>query len=200
MRPTVYQYLIEVAQEVAPALRENMQAIGPLPFPDRDKEGLSVFLSRAIVGQQLSAKTTRRIWARVTEAARDAESEVPSFFVQENIPAICACGVSKNKARALISVRDSEQLGILNENQLKNTNHELRSEKLKKIWGVGQWTCDMVSLFYCRDLDIWPKTDMAVRNAFRRYVDEETCEDALPFSPYRSYLALYMWRIVDGAL
>ena len=70
-----------------------------------------------------------------------------------------------------------------------------------KIWGVGSWTCDMVSIFYFKKLNIWPVSDLSATKKFRTYIDDQyiISEDkALSlFSPYRSLLAMYMWKILD---
>lgn len=77
-----------------------------------------------------------------------------------------------------------------------------RSEHLQSIWGIGPWTADMASIFYYQDPDVWPEGDMAVQKAFARFTDGvfTAIDVANLFSPHRSYLALYMWRIVDGGL
>ena len=77
-----------------------------------------------------------------------------------------------------------------------------KSKHLQQIWGGGQWTADMALIFFFQEPDVWPEGDISVQKIFQRYVDEgKTALDtnaAQLFSPYRSYLALYMWRIVDG--
>ncbi|MBM4228225.1 MAG: hypothetical protein FJ164_10815 [Gammaproteobacteria bacterium] len=60
----------------------------------------------------------------------------------------------------------------------------------------------MVSMFFFRDPDIWPLGDLAVRKTFERYVGDHKRLDlhsgAALFAPYRSFLALYMWRIANN--
>jgi DNA-3-methyladenine glycosylase II len=78
-------------------------------------------------------------------------------------------------------------------------DHLARSEHLAQIHGIGQWTCDMVSLFYCRDPDVWPEGDLAVQRVFARYIGRrKPARAAAVFAPHRSLLALYMWRLVDA--
>ena len=77
-----------------------------------------------------------------------------------------------------------------------------RSALLLELRGVGQWTVDMASIFYFGDPDIWPAGDLAVARTFRGYLSARQARrmDALVerFAPHRSYLALYMWRIIDA--
>jgi DNA-3-methyladenine glycosylase II len=78
-------------------------------------------------------------------------------------------------------------------------DHKARSAHLCAPWGIGQWTADMVSIFYCRDEDVWPASDTSVQRAFARYIGRrQPARTAERFAPYRSILALHMWRLLDG--
>ena len=114
---------------------------------------------------------------------------------------ISSCGVSANKIRALQSVRAAECSGALCESQLEGLSKEKLISTLLKIHGVGPWTCDMALIFYFRMPDIWPEGDVAVQRTFKRFIGRRNSNAmARKFLPYRSYLALAMWRIVDGNL
>ena len=68
---------------------------------------------------------------------------------------------------------------------------------MSQLWGIGQWTCDIASLFYCREPDMWPEGDVAVQRMFRALIGRRKPDRAAArFAPYRSYLALAMWRLV----
>ena len=57
----------------------------------------------------------------------------------------------------------------------------------------------MLSIFYFRDNDIWPEGDLAVQRVFKRYIGRrKPAKAAALFAPYRSLLALYMWKLVNG--
>lgn len=96
----------------------------------------------------------------------------------------------------------SGQEGLLALQTLDEMDAQTKSTHLQQIWGVGQWTADMALIFFFQEPDVWPKGDISVQKIFRQYVDGgKTAPDsntAELFAPYRSYLALYMWRIVDG--
>jgi DNA-3-methyladenine glycosylase II len=70
-----------------------------------------------------------------------------------------------------------------------------------EIWGVGQWTADMLGIFYFGERDIWPDTDLAVWKTLQRLTSRrrKTTLTAAKFSPQRSLLAKYMWRIADAS-
>ncbi len=90
--------------------------------------------------------------------------------------------------------------GLLDLDTLRNLDHTARSRQLTSIWGVGQWTADMVSIFYFGDKDVWPDSDVTVWKTLERLTDKrrKTVRTAERFAPHRSYLALYMYQIADA--
>lgn len=191
--------MLGVASDVAPALAEEMRDSGAMGFPEREDLGLGNFLARAIIGQQISTFAARSIWGRIEGAAVEAGQTVPSFCIAQNEPALKACGVSRNKIKALLCIREAELQGMLSSEDTRAMSDEARSAHLTLIWGVGQWTCDMAAIFYCRSPDIWPLGDVAVQRTFKRYVGRRSpVRAAARFAPHRSYLALHMWRIVNA--
>jgi DNA-3-methyladenine glycosylase II len=87
----------------------------------------------------------------------------------------------------------------LDQKILSRLDHNQRSEQLTEIWGVGQWTADMMGIFYFGDKDVWPDSDLAVWKTLQRLTNRrrKTLRTAQRFAPHRSYLAIYMWRIAD---
>ena len=201
MDKNIHARFIEISSEFSRALSEDIRAIGPVDFPKRKRTSLSVFLARAIVGQQLSLKAARTIWRRIEDAIKDSKGEMPGFFREENTGLIRKCGLSGNKTRALISIREAHDAGALSYTKIRKMDHAARSNHLSAIRGIGPWTCDMTSLFHFQDPDIWPEGDISVQKTFARYLSRrKPAKAAARFAPHRSYLAMYMWRIVDGGL
>jgi len=94
----------------------------------------------------------------------------------------------------------AESEGRLEVETLRELVHEERSMRLTSIWGVGQWTADMMSIFYFGDQDVWPETDITVWKTLERLTSKRrnTTRTAALFAPHRSYLAMYMYRIADA--
>jgi len=153
------------------------------------------------VGQQLSTKAAQSIWSRVAEAAA-SESRPLDFFTPENTARLRACGLSGAKVEALLGLRFAAAEGQVDARALGRKSHAERAGTLTRLRGIGPWTADMVSMFFFRDPDIWPLGDLAVRKTFERYVGDHKRLDlhsgAALFAPYRSFLALYMWRIANN--
>ena len=58
------------------------------------------------------------------------------------------------------------------------------------VKGVGQWTCDYVSLRGFSEPDIYLQSDLVVRKTVTRYA--LTPEAA---APWQSYLTLQLWHL-----
>jgi DNA-3-methyladenine glycosylase II len=202
MHAEIHQKFLEIAGSISLDLQSAFLEIGPIAFPNRKERGLAFFLARAVVGQQISMGAASSIWKRIEDEVAKNRSRIPDFFQDENRLLLQKCGVSSNKAKSLMSIRHAEAEGLLALQTLDEMDAKTKSTHLQQIWGVGQWTADMALIFFFQEPDIWPKGDISVQKIFRQYVDEG---NAAPdsntvelFAPYRSYLALYMWQIVDG--
>lgn len=199
MSEEIHKKFLDITGYFSPDLQKVLRKIGPIPFPNRRERGLPFFLARAVVGQQLSMAAARTIWKRIEGEAASSGLQIPDFFHEENREALQKCGVSSNKVKALLSIRHAEVEGWLAPQTVDKMDAETKSTHLQQIWGVGQWTADMALIFFFQEPDIWPEGDVSVQKVFRGYANEGQATDASElFAPYRSYLALYMWRIVDG--
>lgn len=189
------------ARRVSRALSAEIDAIGPIAWPRRSTRELPLHLARIIVGQQLSTRAAQSIWTRVAEAA-SSEGRPLDFFTPDNTAALRSCGLSGAKVAALLGLRSATAEGQVDARALGRLAHAERSAALTRLRGIGPWTADMVSMFFFRDPDIWPLGDLAVRKTFERYVSNHKRLDvhsgATLFAPYRSFLALYMWRIANN--
>jgi len=197
---TIHARFLAIAGGVSGELEAAMEAVGPREFPDRSDQPPARFLARTIVGQQLSTSAARSIWARVEAAAEASAAGVPGLFRAERADELRACGLSRNKVLALQGIRDAHEAGRLERERLLALDHAALSRDLLALRGVGQWTCDMMALFYCGCADVWPEQDVTVRKTFGRLIGtrRKPAKWAARFAPYRSWLALYMWAVVDA--
>ena len=178
-------------------LAEAITRVGVLKLQADDSQPLAHHLCRSVTQQQLSVKAARTIWNRVLEATNGVP--LTEFFIEENVGLMHSCGLSKAKVRAICGIAEKSRLGGLDGNELQTLTHEERSDRLTSLWGVGQWTADMISIFYFGDEDVWPDGDLAARKTLEKLTSRrrKTVRTAERFAPYRSYLALYMWEYQD---
>ena len=192
-----HAHLLKIARKTSPTLHQLLKQAGAAPMPPRRTGGLVSVLARAIVGQQVAAKVAATFWLRLQDQAKKSGLPLTAFLCPANQKKIRQCGVSNNKVRFLIGLGEAHQNGFLSARRVTAMDHNARLDYLTQLDGIGPWTCDMIGIFYCRDPDIWPQGDLAVRNTFARITgtdENKARENTETFAPWRSHLALHMWR------
>ncbi|MEM7676784.1 MAG: DNA-3-methyladenine glycosylase 2 family protein [Myxococcota bacterium] len=191
---SIHGRLLDVAIDLSPSLASVIESNGPLRLKRNRSESLSVRLCRAVTGQQLSVVAAQSIWLRVLQAA--GEQELMTFIDNSSAQTLRECGLSMAKAKTLRAIAEAARTGVLDAAEYRALSAEDRAKTLTQIWGVGQWTADMVGIFYFRDPDIWPDGDVTARKILSRLTSprRKTVLTAARFKPFRSYLALHMWR------
>lgn len=195
-----HERFVATARGIAAPFADALERVGPVALPDRGDAPLGRFLARAVVGQQLSTTAARTIRGRLEQAATAAGHDLPAYAAAVDVEALRACGLSRNKARALAHLAAAERAGELDAVHFRGLGHAEISARLGAIWGIGQWTCDMAAIFWCRCPDVWPETDAAVQRTFRALIGprRKPAKAAARFAPERSRLAVYMWRVADA--
>lgn len=189
---------------MAPPLVQCLVASGPLAIPPRRHDLAVTHLARAIVGQQLSTATARTFWFRIERAARIERLSIVAFLERTRVEELRLLGLSDKKIRAIKALLDHFAVRRLEEATLEQLGHEGRLTELTTIWGVGEWTVDMLSIFHFGEVDIWPRKDGSVQSGIRRLMSwRKVSADRLgafgrPFAPWRSYLALHVWHWIDN--
>ncbi|MBE7381197.1 MAG: DNA-3-methyladenine glycosylase 2 family protein [Leptolyngbya sp. SIO1E4] len=184
---------------MSPTLADAIAHAGPIELVTYREAPLSERLCRAIAGQQLSVKAAASIWGRVVASA--AECSLIEHFAAAEPETLRACGLSAAKVKAIRAIAAATLAGELDADVLGRLETGDRTQRLTAIWGVGQWTADMINIFYFGDPDIWPEGDTTARKTLERLTSprRKTIRTAARFAPYRSYLALYMWQQADAA-
>ncbi|MGK7912280.1 MAG: DNA-3-methyladenine glycosylase [Synechococcus sp.] len=194
----IHARFIDIANSISEDLAKAIASIGPIELvPDRSSP-FADRLCRAIAGQQLSIKAARSIWNRVLAGCK---GDLVEHLANATPETLRACGLSAAKARAVREVALASIARLLDADELCELNSSDRSKRLTTIWGVGQWTADMMNIFYFGDPDIWPDGDVTPRKTLTRLTSthRKTTRTAAYFAPHRSYLALYMWQQVNAA-
>ena len=184
------------ARTVSTPLFEAITRVGPVSSRGREPLTIENFLARTIISQQVSAAAARSIWVRLSNAARAERVDAPTL-AHSRAAQVLACGVSRNKVRALQGVYEAGSSGRVSESSLRQQAPCDRVETLLAIRGVGPWTCDMALLFHYHLPDVWPEGDTAVQRTFKKLIGRRSPQrTAKLFIPHRSSLALSMWRYV----
>ena len=74
-------------------------------------------------------------------------------------------------------------------------------ESVCGFWGMSEWTASILAIFHFGHEDVYPNGDGSLRRAEKlvsmmRFDDDYRIRSDLA-APYRSYLALYLWKALD---
>lgn len=171
---------------------------GALPDP-------FVYLVRAIVYQQLAGAAARTIHGRVSAALGGDVS--PASVLAAPDEALLGAGLSRNKLKAIRDLSAHVDAGELDlaSDSLNALTDEQVVEHLTRVWGIGAWSAQMFLMFYLHRPDVWPVLDLGVRNGWARVHGlaeppkaRELEPLGTPHRPWRSAVAWYCWRALEG--
>lgn len=176
-------------------LHRHIRNIGPLKIK-LSKLKFDHHLCKIIVGQQISTKAADAIWTRV---AKILEGKLPKNPTQNLQKRLKGAGLSARKVDYMIGIIYNEEITSSNRRKLKTKSAEDFSNLLLSIKGIGKWTVDMSRIFYLGDSDVMPLTDLGIIYAHKIAFPKEKIEEKFykQFSPYNSYLSLFMWRLLE---
>ena len=188
-------------------LRRLIEERGPID-PETDRRGSRPdpyeALARAIVGQQLSTKAARSIWARVTELFRGTPS--PGDLISIEPEKLRRAGLSWSKVGFLKDLAERVDDGRLDLERLGELSDEDVVAELIEIKGIGRWTAEMFLIFHLGRPDVISTGDLGIRRAVQTAygLDElpgpqDLERIAEPWRPHRTLACLYLWRSLDNA-
>jgi DNA-3-methyladenine glycosylase II len=185
-----------------------LRRIGPIDADPRWRQRFDPVdaLARAILFQQLSGKAAGTIVARV-ETAIAAKRLHCDTLGRCDDATLRACGVSGNKLLALRDLALRESRGeIPGLRQMSSMDNDAIIAALVPVRGIGRWTVEMMLMFRLGRPDVLPIDDLGIRKGAQAVdrLDAMPAPKALAergerWGPYRTYAALYLWRIADSA-
>lgn len=158
----------------------------------------------SVIAQQVSVKAADSITAKVTD---HFDGDVtPDRVVQATDEELRAAGLSGAKTKTIKGLAHAIHTGMLDlDVALTHPDDSTVVAELTKLWGIGRWTAEMFLMFTMHRLDVWPTGDLAMRKGWNIVhgsegdVDPQIIEPlGEPLRPYRSVVAWYCWRAVEG--
>ena len=77
---------------------------------------------------------------------------------------------------------------------------ETYKKTITSLWGFGDWSAEMIAIFYLGKTNIWSEKDLILNKGINQICDQckLTPDELLKIvDPYQSYLALHIWRHKD---
>jgi DNA-3-methyladenine glycosylase II len=188
-------------------MRALIDRVGPLDEEARRRgrpDDAYGALLRAIVGQQLSTRAARSIYARVLELF-GGRVPTPAELLAVEPDVLRAAGLSRAKVAYLRDLAERVESGTLELDRFAELPDDEVSAQLLAVKGLGRWTVDMFLMFHLRRPDVVASGDLGIRRAVElayglpaRPSIAELERIAEPWRPYRTAACLYLWESLDA--
>ena len=184
-----HAFLLEISKKMQhDNFHKFMQTADIISIESRVDKSLSLtfFLVKTIIGQQVSVKAAESIWLKVQNVLNSSLSNISLDLLREQ-------GLSKPKASYVHGVILDKKIQSLDRASLKKLSDEDLSNLFLSIKGVGPWTLGVIRMFYIQDSNVFLKGDLAINKALGNFFNSIKY-DGEDYSPYKTYLCLYLWR------
>ena len=188
-------------------MEEVVRRVGRLGIEERRRgrpDDAYGALVRTIVGQQLSTKAARSIYARLT-ALFGGVAPTPSELICTDEEPLRAAGLSRPKVRYLRDLANHVLSGELDLGGLQELSDEEAAARIVAVKGLGQWSADMFLMFHLGREDVLPVGDLGIRRAVERAYGLPALPDpdvlrelAAPWRPHRTLASFYLWESLDN--
>ncbi len=154
-------------------------------------------ISQIVIGQMLSRKAAKTIISKATNLA--INNDIMEFaFLSEND--LRACGISGRKVK---TIRQFATYYSENKEEVENWRNLSEAELFEtasKHWGISEWSASMLGIFYFGKENIFPTKDGSINKVLSILELRGISVDTNDVTPYKSYLALYLWLFLDSNL
>jgi DNA-3-methyladenine glycosylase II len=111
------------------------------------------------------------------------------------------CGLSKAKTRAIIEFGGYYSSRPTEIEAWSGLPVEDLRREVTSFWGLSDWSADILAISHFGHPDVFPKNDTTLQRAIRMAIDAYGLKPSdwkiEEVRPFRTYLALYLWRSVD---
>ena len=197
----IHSFLLEKSKFIS-LLHREIKLNGELKIPSRS-EDLFFFLTKTIISQQISDRAANSIWDKFRN---QISSKSMNIFVIKNenelIQYLSNAGVSKRKIFYITEVFENIVTKKLTLEKINTKCTEELRNNLKIIRGIGNWTVDMLLIFFLNKENIFPENDLIIKKVEKKIVfsHDQSLNLRKIFSPYLSFLSLHLWKMAKRVL
>ncbi|MEK4511429.1 DNA-3-methyladenine glycosylase family protein [Paenibacillus sp. FSL K6-2524] len=187
---------IDYLNSVDETLGTAMKRLGKIEraiIPD-----LFTALVYAIVGQLISVKAVRTIWARMQERFGEISAHNLAMQTADDIQ---GCGMTMKKAVCIHQIAQTIAQGDFNLNELNEFSDQEVIKKLTMLNGIGKWTAEMMLINSMERPNIVSWGDIAIRRGMMKLYGldslskEQFDQYCLRYSPFGSVASIYLWEL-----
>ena len=152
-------------------------------------------LFKSICSQQISVSAAMSIYNK----SQKIIGPINYLKFKKNISKITKLPLSKNKKKSIKSLIDNYDLV----KKIKASNPVSNDvANLTKIFGIGNWTVEMFSIFHLGLSNIMPIGDLGFINAYKKYYNDpyliKLNKNTKKWSKYSTIVTWYLWASYDS--
>ena len=192
----IHDFLIEKSRKF-PFIKNEIKNNGVLKITKQNIDFFS-FMVKTIIAQQISNEVAEILWKRLCSQIGKNSISIKSF---KNISylkkVLIKTKISKSKINYISELYTAMlQKEIDDHMLLKKTEDEINSS-LIGYRGIGQWTCNMVLIFFYNKLNIFPENDLVIKKTLRKLslLEKKKINFQENYSPYLSIFSLHLWKM-----
>ena len=192
----IHDFLIEKSSKF-PFIKNEIWNNGVLKIT-KQKIDLFSFIVKTIIAQQISNEVAEILWERLCSQLENNSISIKSFKNISYLKKILiTTKISKSKINYILELYIAMLKKEIDEHILmKNTEDEINS-LLLEYKGIGQWTCNMILIFYYKKLNIFPENDLVIRKTLKKLnsLEKKKINFKENYSPYLSIFSLHLWKM-----
>jgi len=193
-------HLLKIGEKYCPLLSEIVKNNGLIDINvDKTIDTFSC-LAQTVVEQQLSYKEAKSIWGKVKSSSQQRGVDLMTYFCEENIPFLRKDGLSGNKIKSILGAKEAVNNGLVSLEIMENLSYEEYKKLIKSLWGFGDWSAEMIAIFYLGRTNVWSDGDLILKKGINEICENSniTPQELIEMvDPFQSYLALHIWRHKD---
>ena len=176
-------------------LANHIKKVGPLRIKV-SKMDFVRHLSKIIIGQQLSVQSAAAIWKRTDKILKENKYKKENIKLNQKFR---DAGLSRQKIEYLNGIIFNKDLINISKKELNRMSAAEYFDFLIQIKGIGPWSIEMSRIFFIGDPDVFSILDLGLRNAHQKMFKIDSYKESFyeSFSPYRSYMCLFLWRVLE---
>ena len=152
-------------------------------------------LFKSICSQQISVSAAMSIYNK----SQKIIGPINYLNFKKNISKIAKLPLSKNKKKSIKSLIDNYDL-VKKIKASKPVSND--TANLTKIFGIGNWTVEMFSIFHLGLSDVMPIGDLGFINAYKKYYKDPDLlkfnKNSKKWSKYSTIVTWYLWSSYDS--
>ena len=192
----IHDFLIDKSRKF-PFIKNEISNNGLLKITKQNTDLFS-FMVKTIIAQQISNEVAEMLWERLCSQLEQNSISIKSF---KNIRYLKKILIKTKISKSKINYISELYIAMLKKEidvrmLLKKTEDEINS-LLIGYKGIGQWTCNMILIFYYKKLNIFPENDLVIKKTLMKLnsLEKKKINFMENYSPYLSIFSLHLWKM-----